>query len=248
MIMPEARSLDAPGHVSHPGEATEPAGATTGAARLTRNELASVLPDARLLQLDVLRGLALFGVLLVNLGVFSGSFWAQEAKLPYPMGWGGSALDFAVRTVLESKAVSLLGMLYGVGLAIQIESAGRKGLAYTPFALRRAGALALFGIAHSLLLWNMDILLDYAVMSLLVLPFLVLPFLRRRPARILWAIPLLVVASLVISTPFLPSLEQFENHPERFYYMGLEHYGTGSWLDALKFRAWELLNVIGPMR
>lgn len=229
-------------------EATELAGGRTGAARLTENEFAPVSPDARLLQLDVLRGLALFGVLLVNIGVFSGSFWAQEAKLPYPMGWGGPALDFAVRTLLESKAASLLGMLYGVGLAIQLESAERKGRAYIPFALRRAGVLALFGIAHSVLLWNMDILLDYAVMSLLVLPFLVVPSLRRRPARILWAIPVLVVASILISVPFLSLLGDAENHPERFYYMGLEHYGTGSWLDALQFRAWELMHVIGPMR
>ncbi len=246
MISSESQSLAAAGHSSAPTEATEataPAGSRAVAVGHTEHELAPVAPDARLLQLDVLRGLALFGVLLVNLGGFNGFMWAQEAKLSYPMGPDGPVLDFLCRTLLESKAAALLGMLYGVGLAIQFESAERKGRAYAPFALRRAGVLALFGIAHSLLLWNLDILLDYAVMSLLVLPFL-----RLRPARILWAIPVLVTVSILISVPFLSFLGEVESHTERFYYMGLEHYGTGSWLEALKFRAWELVHLVGPMR
>lgn len=210
---------------------------------LTANELRPVPPEARLLQLDVLRGLALFGVLIVNIDVFSGSMWALEAKLPYPMGWGGPTLSFLRQALLEGKAAALLALLFGVGLAIQVESALRKGRPYMPFALRRVGALALFGIAHSLLLWNLDILLDYAVISLMVLPFL-----HLRASRILWAIPLLLLASVVIALPFLSVLGHAENHPEWFYEMGLRHYGAGSWLDALMFRSWELVHFIAPMR
>lgn len=209
----------------------------------TENELRPVSPDARLLQLDVLRGLALFGVLLVNVDVFSGSMWALDAKLPYPMGWGGEVLGFLRLTLLESKAAALLGMLFGVGLAIQVDSADSKGRAYTPFALRRVGALALIGTAHSFLLWNLDILLDYALMSLMVLPFL-----RLRASRVLWAIPVLLLASVALAAPFLPLLEQAEQHPEWFHAWGLQHYGAGSWLEALKFRSWELVHYIGPMR
>ena len=106
-------------------------------------ELQPTAPGERLLQLDVLRGLALFGVLLVNIGAFGGSDWALEGKLPYPMGWGGDTLAFLRATLLESKAAALLGMLFGVGLTIQWENAMQKGRAYLPFALRRVGALAL---------------------------------------------------------------------------------------------------------
>ena len=205
--------------------------------------LQPVAPGSRLLHLDVLRGLALFGVLLVNLDVFSGAMWAIEAKLPYPLGWGGATLSFLRQTLLEGKAASLLGMLFGVGLAIQMGAAEAKGHAYLPFALRRVGALALFGLGHSLLLWNFDILLDYALISLMVLPFL-----RLRPARILWSIPLLLAVSMAIAVPFLPILEQAEKQPAWFHQMGLEHYGGGTWLDALQFRAWELLHFVAPMR
>lgn len=209
---------------------------------LTETDLRPVAPEARLLQLDVLRGLALFGVLLVNLDVFSGSMWALEAKLPYPMGWGGSTLTFLVKALLEGKAAALLALLFGAGLAIQFEGARRKERSYTPTGLRRIGALALFGLAHSFLLWNLDILLDYALISLMMLPFL-----RIRPGRILWAIPLLLGVSLLIALPFLSSIRQ-EPNPDWFYRMGLQHYGAGSWLGALKYRSWELVHFIGPDR
>ncbi len=205
-------------------------------------ELQPIAPGDRLLQLDVLRGLALLGVLLVNIGDFSGSDWALEAGLPYPMGWGGQALAFLRSTLLESRAAALLGMLFGVGLVIQYESAMRKGIAYLPFALRRVGALALLGLAHSFLLWNVDILLDYAVISLLVLPFL-----KVRASRVLWGIPILLVVSLLIAAPFL-SLGNQASQPGWFYTMGLRYYGSGTWLGALKFRSWEMIHVLGPVR
>lgn len=205
--------------------------------------LAPVAPRDRLLQLDVLRGLALLGVLLVNLDVFSGAMWARDAHLPITLGWGGGVGEALVRVLLEGKAAALLAMLFGAGLAIQLEGAGRTGRAYLPFALRRVGALALFGLAHSLLLWNVDILLDYALISLLVLPFL-----RWRPSRILWSIPILLAVSLAIALPFLPLLKRLEQGPLDFYRQGLQHYGAGTWLEALKYRTWEFVHVLGPQR
>ncbi len=205
--------------------------------------LQPVAPAARLLQLDVMRGLALLGVLLVNLDVFSGVLWARDAKLAVPLGWGGGIAEALVRVLLEGKAAALLGLLFGAGLVIQMESADRAGRGYTAFALRRVGALALFGLAHSLLLWNVDILLDYALISLLVLPFL-----RLRPSRILWSIPLLLAVSLLIALPFLPLLRGLEQDPAGFYRLGLQHYGAGTWLEALRYRAWEFVHVLGPQR
>lgn len=202
-----------------------------------------VAPRDRLLQLDVLRGLALLGVLLVNLDVFSGAMWARDAKLPIALGWGGHVGETLVRVLLEGKAAALLAMLFGAGLAIQLESAARAGRPYLPFALRRVGALALFGLTHSLLLWNVDILLDYALISLLVLPFL-----RWKPSRILWAIPILLGVSLLIALPFLPLLKALEADPLGFYRQGLLHYGHGTWLEALRYRAWEFVHVLGPQR
>jgi uncharacterized protein len=195
----------------------------------------------RLLQLDVLRGLALFGVLLVNIGYFCGADLAREARVAYPLGdFGGVAGDF-VRVLLENKAAALLSILFGAGLAIQAERASDRGQSRWPFALRRSAVLALLGIVHTFLLWNVDILLDYALISLMVLPFL-----RLSAGRVLWAIPVVLIVSAAIAGPILAFATDFP--PAQTYALGLKHYGQGGWLDALQYRWWETLYVIGPMR
>ena len=67
-----------------------------------------VAAGERLLHLDVLRGLALFGVLLVNIGYFCGADLAQEAGVAYPPGNFGSVAGELVRVLLENKAAALL--------------------------------------------------------------------------------------------------------------------------------------------
>lgn len=195
----------------------------------------------RLSQLDVLRGLALFGVLLVNIGSFCGADLAQEAGVAYPLGGFGGVADHLVRVLLENKAAALLSILFGAGLAIQAERASDKGQSRWPFALRRSAVLALLGSVHTFLLWNVDILLDYALISLMVIPFL-----RLSAGRVLWAIPVVLIASAVIAMPMLALATDLP--PAQIYAQGLQHYGLGGWLDALQYRWWETLHVIGPMR
>jgi uncharacterized protein len=210
------------------------------AATSARDVLRPTAPGERLLQLDVLRGLALFGVLVVNVGAFSGSDLAIENKIPYPTGWGGALPGLVRNTLIESKAAALLAMLFGAGLAMQWGRASTTNPLV--FALRRAGALAVLGVAHTFLLWNCDILFDYALISLMVLPFL-----NVRTSRTLWAIPVLLVVTLLfaagVSRAFGPA-----GPPPWSYELGLVNYGSGSWLQALRFRAWETIHVVGPMR
>lgn len=199
-------------------------------------------PAERLLQLDVLRGLALFGVLVVNMSVFCGAEAARDAGTPLPLGWGGAWPSKLVEVLIESKAAALLAMLFGAGLAIQWERSADRGLPHVLFALRRVGALALLGLAHSLLLWNVDILLDYAVISLLVLPFV-----GWSAARVLWAIPILLVVTAALAAPFI-GMEPTPSQAAESYAMQLQHYGAGSWSEALRFRVWEFVHVMAPQR
>lgn len=212
----------------------------------TTSALKPVAPEARLLQLDVLRGLALLGVLLVNLSIFSGFEWAHDAHLPHPMGWGGGAFQYLCNTLVESKAAALLAMLFGAGLTIQHEALERRGERHLPFSLRRVGALALLGLAHSFLLWDGDILLDYALISLLMLPVL-----RVSSRRILWTIPLLWAAAgllILLFSARIAAASQWVEQAGRFNAMNVEHYGTDTWFAVLKYRAWEMVHVMGPIR
>src|SRR5450432_4720813 len=92
--------------------------------------LAPVAPDERLANLDSLRAVALFGVLMVNLLTeFRVSVFEQ-----FMGGASGSSLDRAIdRAValgIESKAFILFSFLFGVGLSIQFDRARRSGRAF----------------------------------------------------------------------------------------------------------------------
>jgi uncharacterized protein len=217
-----------------------------GSQAIMKTAISAYAPAAegeRLVPIDILRGIALLGVLLINIDVFSGAYWAMEARLPYPMGWGGGLLFFLRQALIEGKAAALLSILFGAGMMMQMERAQSRGRAYWSFALRRMGVLALIGLAHSFLLWNGDILIDYAILGLMVLPFL-----KARPARLFWIIPVLIILTVLISLPFIQIIQKVEENPGWILQMEQQHFGFGTWLDALKFRSWEMIHILGPMR
>ncbi|MEM8998324.1 MAG: DUF418 domain-containing protein, partial [Acidobacteriota bacterium] len=141
----------------------------------------------RLVALDVLRGFALFGVLLVN--VPFAALPTSEALRPAP-GAGGSELWgwILVKALAETKFVSLFSLLFGIGLVLQLGRAEARG-GDTGFYRRRLAILGAVGLFHGLLLWQGDILFPYAVAGA------VLYLLRRRSPRALVrvAVPLLVI-------------------------------------------------------
>ena len=90
---------------------------------LTRAPLSTPLvPANRLVELDILRGLALFGVMAINL-VFE--FRVSIFEQFPPLNEIASPLDRAVEAFLDQaitlKAFALFSLLFGAGLAIQFE-------------------------------------------------------------------------------------------------------------------------------
>jgi uncharacterized protein len=132
-------------------------------------------PQERIEAIDALRGLALFGVLMVNLITeFRVSIFAQFLPSPAIGGFGDRVVSGFVSAGLEMKAFSLFSLLFGVGLAIQFERlAHRKDRAV--LLLRRISVLLAFGLVHLFLIWNGDILTEYAVAGFVVLPLLYAP-------------------------------------------------------------------------
>src|SRR4051794_35259090 len=88
--------------------------------------------------LDVLRGLALFGVLVMNLMMgFRISLFDYMAGRRLEGGFAGSAIDGLLELLVESKAFILFSLLFGAGAAIQAERAGRRGIPVRVFLFRR---------------------------------------------------------------------------------------------------------------
>jgi uncharacterized protein len=114
--------------------------------------------------LDVLRGFALYGVLLAN----SVPWYSARALMPPDARLAQTdTLDrvflFLLGLFVDSKAMGLLTFLFGLGFSVQLERAEARGQSVVPMHLRRLAALALIGVCHVLLLWWGDILWGYAI-------------------------------------------------------------------------------------
>lgn len=134
-----------------------------------------VAPSERIELLDILRGLAIFGVvLMIVLGTAQ-----YEPKLL------GEATDFLV----ANKALSLLSMLFGIGFGVQLVRAEQESRGVPWAYLWRMAILFALGTIHWLLVWD-TILLSYAVIGCTLLP------LRRLPVAALIATACLLVAAL----------------------------------------------------
>jgi uncharacterized protein len=140
--------------------------------RLPASSLPPVNDDQRIELIDALRGVALAGVLFVNLGAFSQFYFLDAASRA---GLASAAvdawLDPMVDVLIEGKAISIFSMLFGVGFAMQLErtrsgQAGRR----TAIHLRRMAVLLLIGAIHSCFWWG-DILMIYAVLGAGLLAF-----------------------------------------------------------------------------
>jgi uncharacterized protein len=131
--------------------------------------------------LDVLRGFALFGVLLVNFEWFNRAM--PEIVLGPQPGLTGldRAADFAIATLATGKFYALFSMLFGAGFALMLERATARGAPFWGTYLRRLATLAVIGALHVTLVWAGDILLTYAIVG-----FVMVLLFRRTPTPRLW--------------------------------------------------------------
>jgi len=149
----------------------------------------------RLDHLDILRGLALLGILMVNFAYFTRPIQSIALGPDPDLAGLDRIVDFLIATIFEGKFIALFSMLFGAGFALM---AGRAAERSTPFwgvYLRRLFILMAFGLAHLLLVWSGDILLVYSLCAL----FMIVLFRKTPPRRLWkWAIAFFLVPALVV--------------------------------------------------
>lgn len=154
---------------------------TNGSDQAKAQQLsAPVSPTERIEALDIVRGLALFGVFLVNMYDFSGPFVASGPLAIPDTPWDQAAEAF-IWIFGEGAFYSQFSLLFGIGLALQMTRAADRSERYGWRLASRLAVLACFGFAHTVLLWDGDILLAYALAG-----FLFLAFARVKPKTGLW--------------------------------------------------------------
>jgi uncharacterized protein len=209
-------------------------------------------PEERISLIDVLRGLALFGIIVANMRGFAGPLLAYfQPRLVWNTRsdlWVQAFID----TFVQGKFITIFAFLFGVGFAIQFTRAEKRHGRFVRVYVRRLFALILIGALHQLLFWWGDILITYALGG-----FLLIPFRKRKNKTILiWAlaimfVPLLGGSGFTLYRHFRPQsqakqeesrkkAEEKRQKSEADMWKTVKVYQTGTYLEIFKRRLPEL--------
>ncbi|HLL77243.1 MAG TPA: DUF418 domain-containing protein [Pyrinomonadaceae bacterium] len=172
--------------MSQTAPTVEQAGALAVIDDPVRTEAAPLRPvsaQERIQLIDVLRGFALFGVLLANMAWLSGDWvvMTKERAASLPTAAIDPYAKYLINFFVDMKANTIFAFLFGLGFSVQMMRAEERGQRIAPVYARRLLILLALGLAHMLLLWYGDILHLYALMGFALL------FFRRRSTTTLLA-------------------------------------------------------------
>jgi uncharacterized protein len=152
----------------------------------------------RIVFIDVLRGMALFGILAANMRAFFAPLDAYgDIQVLFHNRADVLAQGF-IDACIQGKFITIFSFLFGMGFAMQMSRAEAKGLRFLSFYPRRLLALALFGVIHGVLIWGGDVLLTYACSGAILLLFR-----NRQQKTLLWWAGGLFAVPIVAATVFM---------------------------------------------
>ena len=158
---------------------------------MSASSIGPITQSERIDVVDVLRGLAVGGILIGNMQWFSG-YGMMPPTLAATAPIADQITNFFVHFFIEGKFYSIFSLLFGFGFALQIARAEERGDLKASVFKRRLFWLLVIGLLHAYLLWAGDILSIYALMG-----FILILFRRKSDASLLkWAFWLMVVPIL----------------------------------------------------
>ena len=206
-------------------------------------ELTPVRTADRIESLDVLRGFALLGILIMNIQNFSMISAAYINPTAYGDLTGINKWVWILSHVLASaKFITIFSALFGAGILLFWEKAVTAGRRAGNLHYRRIFWLFVIGMIHAYFIWNGDILVAYAMCGILVYLFR-----RTRPG---WLLTLGLLSMLLPSVLYLFSGMTIEFWPEENYKEAMQRWLPsaeavqqeldayhGTWLERMKERA-----------
>ncbi len=136
---------------------------------LKAQALQSVSSENRIKSLDIARGFALFGILMVNVQLLCQPLAWLFSGGGSNEGLAGRVAYYATRVFFESKSYPLFSLLFGMGLMLMRERAIAAGRSFAKPYLRRLSMLLVMGVLHALLLYYADVLLIYSIIGFLTM-------------------------------------------------------------------------------
>lgn len=207
--------------------------------------LAPVPGDERYLTVDVLRGFALFGILIANMIFFSQPL--EETGMRNGL-WHHAIdkiTDWFSLLLVEGKFYPLFSFLFGLGFAIQMDRAALRGKDLSGVFKRRLGILMFLGFCHAIFIWNGDVLFLYGLCGFGLLLFRN----RKQKTTAIWAgllisvpgVLLMFFGLLVMMLYAMPGTasemrDAMRQDPESLYELNKAYVSGGYW-DAVAYRA-----------
>ncbi|UHA72224.1 DUF418 domain-containing protein [Paenibacillus sp. 481] len=150
----------------------------------------------RISELDLIRGFALLGILIVNMQYFSYPFiYTTISNIDlWPDVWD-QAVKKGIVIFAQNKFNTMFSFLFGLGFMIFIQRAKQKGEQPARLFIRRLLVLLGIGLIHSYFIWAGDVLVFYSIMG-----FILLLFRNCQPKTLLtWAFSLIFIPVVLLT-------------------------------------------------
>lgn len=161
------------------------------------NRPGPVSESQRIVSLDVLRGFAVLGILVMNIGSFSMTSATYFDPTAYGDLTGANGWVYRITHLLgDLKFMAIFSMLFGAGIILMTDRSESRGKSPTGLHYRRMFWLIVFGLLHAHLLWYGDILYWYGMCGLVVYLFR-----KMRPQKlIMWGLVSIGMTSALMFT------------------------------------------------
>ncbi|OEK07069.1 DUF418 domain-containing protein [Roseivirga misakiensis] len=211
---------------------------------VSSNLLKPVGSPERIVPMDILRGVAVLGILAMNIQSFAMPSAAYSNPTAFENLKGYDLWVWVLSHVFaDQKFMSIFSMLFGASIMMLSQKARKENLRSTELQNRRFIFLALIGLGHAYFLWYGDILFAYAVCGFFMFSFRN----KKTKVQIRAGIALLVVGSLIslvigYTTPYWEpgELERTKMEiwtPDKESIAEEIEFSTGSWERQLLFRS-----------
>jgi len=136
----------------------------------TTGNAAPALGSERFELIDIIRGFALFGVMVANM-VWITQWFAltSEDRAAMPTARVDDIVGSLSYLLIDYKFYTIFSMLFGLGFAMQLTRSAQRGQPISALYARRLAILFVLGMAHGILLWFGDILHIYAMIGFVLL-------------------------------------------------------------------------------
>lgn len=218
--------------------------------------LAPTAGAQRIVAIDVLRGVVLLGILVMNIPFMGWPSSLAMTPLRFPDDTAMErGLWFLAEVFTNMKMMSIFSLLFGAGIVMVADRAAAAGRSPAGLHYKRMGWLAAFGFVHVFFMWYGDILLTYAMVGALVF------LLRRLPVRCLVVAGFGSLSVALLITLAFAALFALWRSADPAGYAELDLYGydqntaeyaayTGGPIAQLRHRvpmALEMLLFVGPI-